>query len=265
MSKSVVIIGKWPSVKCSTKKFVDSFDEVAICNFPPMEGYEQYIGNRATYLFINAGDIFAYKKEMLNRLGLKKIFNTQSSYFEEGEKLLRDIQGGNKLVEKELEEEALQLASGDVEKAAQIKQTLLTNLANPNWRKMYQKKIEPPENILPNHQVEYIWSYGLDIREKYEKEYGIWPSTGVMAFDYFLNHEQYNQISLIGFDFFQQGKDVYYFPKEQANPSLHYLWDNGTYSTKGKVLAQKSHGNSRAREVVLHLIKHSKKNITFKI
>ena len=48
MSKSVVIIGKGPSVLDSTREFIESFDEVAICNFPPIEGYEQYIGQRAS-------------------------------------------------------------------------------------------------------------------------------------------------------------------------------------------------------------------------
>ena len=43
MKKSVAIIGKGPSVLKSTKEFVDTFDEVAICNFPQMEGYENYI------------------------------------------------------------------------------------------------------------------------------------------------------------------------------------------------------------------------------
>ena len=76
MPKSVVIIGKGPSVLKSIKEFVDSFDEVAICNFPPMEGYEQYIGNRATYHFFNAHDPNPYKKKILNGLGLKYIFNT---------------------------------------------------------------------------------------------------------------------------------------------------------------------------------------------
>jgi hypothetical protein len=78
MSKSVVIIGKGPSVLKSTKEFVDSFDEVAICNFPPMEGYEQFIGTRATYHFFNSHDPNPYKKEILNALGLKYMFNTHT-------------------------------------------------------------------------------------------------------------------------------------------------------------------------------------------
>ena len=61
MNKTVAIIGKGPSVLKCNKKFVDSFDEVAICNWPPFRGYEQYIGNRATYHFINAGDPIYYE------------------------------------------------------------------------------------------------------------------------------------------------------------------------------------------------------------
>ena len=75
MGKSVVIIGKGPSVKKSTKEFVDSFDDVAIINFPPMEDYNHLISNRAKYLFINAGSFRPYSRDFLNKLGLKYIFN----------------------------------------------------------------------------------------------------------------------------------------------------------------------------------------------
>ena len=78
MKKSVVIIGKGPSVLKSKKEFIDSFDEVAICNFPPMDGYEKYIGTRATHHFLNMHDPNPYKKETLCGLGLKYAFNTNS-------------------------------------------------------------------------------------------------------------------------------------------------------------------------------------------
>ena len=76
MSRSVVIIGKGPSVLQSSKDFVDSFDDVAICNFPPIDGYEQYIGSRATHHFLNVHDPNPYSKETLNSLGLLEVFNT---------------------------------------------------------------------------------------------------------------------------------------------------------------------------------------------
>ena len=76
MKKSVVIIGKGPSVKNCTKQIIDSYDQIAICNFPPMEGYEQYIGNKADYHFLNAHDPNPYNSELLNNLELKYMFNT---------------------------------------------------------------------------------------------------------------------------------------------------------------------------------------------
>lgn len=76
MSKSVVIIGKGPSVLNSTKELIDSFDDVAICNFPPIKGYSRYIGTRASHHFLNAHDPNPYEKHILNDLGLKYMFNT---------------------------------------------------------------------------------------------------------------------------------------------------------------------------------------------
>mgnify|MGYP004449193957 CR=1 FL=1 len=53
MSKSVVILGKGPSVLRCTKDFIDSFDEVAGCGRPVFNGYEQYISSRLDYHFTN--------------------------------------------------------------------------------------------------------------------------------------------------------------------------------------------------------------------
>ena len=51
--KSVVIIGKGPSVQRCTKKFIDSFDDVAICNHPVYKRYEHLISNHADYDLIH--------------------------------------------------------------------------------------------------------------------------------------------------------------------------------------------------------------------
>ena len=72
-------------------------------------------------------------------------------------------------------------------------------------------------------------------------------------------------IWLIGFDFYKTGNDVYYFPKEKAKESLHYLWNNSSYSTDGKVLekAYKGHGGDYVVEIINDLIKKSYKDITW--
>ena len=210
MQKSVAIIGKGPSVLKSKKEFVDSFDEVAICNWPPFIGYEQYIGSRATYHFLNAGNPYFYKKDLLDSLGLKKFFNTQA-HFEGGGPVIKEL----------------------------------------------------PESILPSHGVEYQWDFGLITRKKYEDKYGVWPSTGIMALDYFLNCDEFQTIALIGFDFYGVGDDVYYFPKEIAKDNLHYLWDNGTYTTDGKNTEKSynSHGGDNVIKIVNNLIKESDKDV----
>jgi len=79
--RSIAIIGKGSSVNRCTKEFVDSFDDVAICNFPPMEKYEHLISNRANYHFFNAGDPLPYDRSRLNNLGLEQIFNTSIKDF----------------------------------------------------------------------------------------------------------------------------------------------------------------------------------------
>ena len=210
MKKTVAIIGKGPSVLKCKKEFVDSFDEVAICNWPPFIGYEQYIGNRATYHFINAGDPYYYEKDLLDNLGLKKFFNSQANH-----------EGANSMIK------------------------------------------ELPGMITPSYDVDYECDFGFKMREKYESKYGIWPSTGVMAFDYFLNSDEFVKIALIGFDFYKIGQDVYYFPKDKVKKTLHYLWNDSSYTTDGKVLekAYKGHGGDNVIKIINNLIKESDKEI----
>ena len=80
MKKSIVIIGKGPSVLRCTKKFIDSFDEVAICNHPVYNGYEHLISNHADYDFINIGDPNPYPRKRVQNLGIKFIINTGGRY-----------------------------------------------------------------------------------------------------------------------------------------------------------------------------------------
>ena len=160
--KSVVIIGKGPSVLKSTKAFVDSFDEVAICNFPPMEKYQHLISNRAQYHFLNAGDPLPYSRDFLNGLGLIHIFNT--SQF----------------------------------------------IHLPHW---------DTDQFMPDHKVFYYSDYGYKIKKEYEDKRGFWPSTGIMALDYFFKSEEHHKISLVGFDLMSPDKPPYYFPMEEGNPN----------------------------------------------
>lgn len=77
--KSVVVVGKGPSVLDSSVEFISQFDEVAFCNFPLVKGYEKYIGTKCDYMFFNARDINLYPNDILTGLELKTLYNTHYS------------------------------------------------------------------------------------------------------------------------------------------------------------------------------------------
>ncbi|PCI27544.1 hypothetical protein COB55_05540 [Candidatus Wolfebacteria bacterium] len=82
MGKSLVIIGKGPSLHRCSKEFIDSFDHVAIINRPVYEGYENLISDHADFEFIT--EITPpYTKERNNQLNLKLTLNQITSGFKE--------------------------------------------------------------------------------------------------------------------------------------------------------------------------------------
>lgn len=73
--KSVIIIGKGPSVLKSKRNWVESFKEAAMINAVPFEGYEEHIGNKAAWWFRNWSCTW-YPDEYLQSLELKYVVNT---------------------------------------------------------------------------------------------------------------------------------------------------------------------------------------------
>lgn len=165
--KSVIIIGKGPSIKRCTRKLVDMFDEVAICNRPKFEGYEDLIGERAHWDFVtNLVDIRYYSDDFKIRLGFKE--------------------------------------------------TILTG---------------------KNSELRNKFSYkDLD------------PSTGTLAFYYFLEKEEYNHIAMVGFDLFQKNKHFYYFKTEELTDNMKYLVDNGTFNESLIFTKESGHNSKLTKE-----------------
>lgn len=177
MSKSIIIIGKGPSVLKSTKEFVDSFDEVAICNRPLYEGYEEYISDHADYDFCtNLQTVRQYTLEFIEKLGIKK--------------------------------------------------TIATGL-NSALRNNFEYK-------------------NLD------------PSTGILAFFYFLIQEEYSHICLVGFDLFEKNKKMYYFKPEELTSSLVYLYHNNTFSKDLVHLLDSGHNLELSFEFIVESFKKNK-------
>ena len=73
---SIAIIGKGPSIKRCKRELLDKYDEIAICGRPIFNKYEHLIGDRAHYDFCNCGDPRIYPKGIMEKLGIKKVINT---------------------------------------------------------------------------------------------------------------------------------------------------------------------------------------------
>lgn len=200
MPKSIVIIGKGPSVQRCTKEFINSFDEVAICNHPVYDGYEHLISNHADYDFINVGDPNPYSQQRLQSLGIHTIINTGGRYIH-----------------------------------------------------------NPPKSIVPdNCSVQYFPFYRGRCLDYFKNQHQLDPSTGIMAFHYFVNKPEYSKIALVGFDLFEKGTPIYYFKKEEASPSLQYLWQRKSYDENNIITFDSGHN---VKNTYHYLIEQIKKNL----
>lgn len=76
LDRSVIVIGKGPSVLRSTRSWVDSFDDVAICNHVVFDGHRDRIGDRA-HLWFHVWGCPPYTLSEWVNLGIRKIINVQ--------------------------------------------------------------------------------------------------------------------------------------------------------------------------------------------
>lgn len=173
--KSVIIIGKGNSIHRCTKKFVDEFDEVAICNRPPYEGFEHLISDHADYDFLTCYEsAFLYSESLWNKLN--------------------------------------------------IKETILTG-------------------------------WNSEIRDKFSFK-NLDPSTGTLAFYYFLLKPEYTHICLAGFDLMTKGNKEYYFDSKDLNPHLKYLIPNKVYDNDLTRLVDSGHNTEMTYEFMIESFKN---------
>ena len=80
--KSIIIFGKGPSVLKCTKKIVDDYDDIAICNYPVLNDFfSNLIKNRTiNYHFANCADFdHRYNDDINNLLKIQGIYNTHKN------------------------------------------------------------------------------------------------------------------------------------------------------------------------------------------
>ena len=81
---------------------------------------------------------------------------------------------------------------------------------------------------------------GTNLRNEFKYK-DLDPSTGILAFEYFVKDPTYTKIALIGFDLFQQGEKMYYFKNEEFDPAVNWLWGIGTYDKEGRLTEKSLH------------------------
>ena len=107
---------------------------------------------------------------------------------------------------------------------------------------------------------------GQGFDRKNPKVNGFDPSSGIQALHYFLKQD-YNKISLIGFDFYEVGSTPYYFKPSEAGEQKS-LW-NGSYKDN-KINVASGHDTTKSidylekviidiPEIEFNLISHSKR------
>jgi len=87
-------------------------------------------------------------------------------------------------------------------------------------------------------------------------------STGIQALTYFINLKDYEEISIVGFDFHEIGTSPYYYNVNEAHPEMRYLWNN---KWKNNIINEASgHGEVESINYMDKLIKENN-NISFKM
>lgn len=123
-----------------------------------------------------------------------------------------------------------------------------------NYIRRLNNKSIYKENLKKKYLNEFITNHGFN-------EHG--PSCGIYSLHHILNTKKYNKISLVGFDNFQQGKQRYFFPVKDYNPSLLYLI--GRDITHDNINIIKSlHDSTKTKEYMIKQF-NEKKNIDFKL
>ena len=102
------------------------------------------------------------------------------------------------------------------------------------------------QELIKNTKVEYDENYAKRIVPEFKNKFQFDPSTGILAYSYFVN-SGYKKIGLVGFDFFKVGTKVYYYPVDEVQGSLRYLYGdagNSCYSSSGIIKRESGHGST---------------------
>ena len=101
-----------------------------------------------------------------------------------------------------------------------------------------------------------------NLRDIMMEKYGFDPSSGIQALYYFLDIGKYNQISIVGFDFYEVGSIPYYFKPSEADNEQKYLW--GSTYKDNKINIPSGHDTTISIDYLIDVITENP-SINFKI
>lgn len=90
----------------------------------------------------------------------------------------------------------------------------------------------------------------------FQKKFNFKPSTGIMMIKYILDLNIYNKMTLVGFDNYQIGEQVYYYKKNYYNDKLLYLLGKDKWNKNGIVIGKNEHSPEKSREYLKNLRKN---------
>ena len=118
-----------------------------------------------------------------------------------------------------------------------------------------------------NNYVRYLKNKKLfkdSIREKYEtyfkNNFHLDPNSGILALQFLIDTNEYDNILLVGFDNYKMGEQTYYFPIDNINPKLKcYLGKEIKKNGEFNII---SGHNPEKTEIYLSSLKNKYSNIS---
>lgn len=128
---------------------------------------------------------------------------------------------------------------------------------------IYPNYYKDIEIINPKPSICTTFPFGFNPITGIAASYGFNPSTGIVALYYMLKYYDVDELSLVGFDFYEVGQKPYYFSLDDTDRELKYLWLDGYYE-EDRIIVESGHNTEKTIEFVKKMIlehEHIKFNV----
>tara|TARA_Y100000590_G_C15665896_1_gene994417 strand:- start:1000 stop:1674 length:675 start_codon:yes stop_codon:yes gene_type:complete len=126
------------------------------------------------------------------------------------------------------------------------------------------KGINNYKNYLENKSKFTKQNIRVFMEQYFKTNYNLDPSTGTMCLYFILLTNKYNKISLVGFDNFKKGEQVYYYKPEEYNKNIKYLINKNIITKNGVFNIQSLHDSNKTQQFYEDIFKKYE-NIKFEL